>query len=70
MNKTLKAMVDELLVESNPDEDSTAKSIRLQQMIVDSEERFSEDDIFDACDRLGMDGDEAVAFVEELASWY
>lgn len=74
MNTNLRTMVDEVKFESsirmNPAEEAPAPGLLLQERIFESGQSFTEDDLFDACEELGMDGDGAVEFVEELASWY
>jgi len=70
MNAELSRMVDEVLTRKNPQGDFVDPPVRLQQLIVGSGRAFSEEDIFAACEKLGLDNDQAMAFLEELASWY
>lgn len=73
MNQILRTMVAEVKAESvyrpNPGE-APAAVLLLQEKIFESGSTFSEDDLFEACESLGLDGDGAVEFIEQLASWY
>lgn len=43
----------------------------LQAAIVEAglKQDFTEDDLLEAAERMGLDDDDAAAFLEELASW-
>lgn len=71
MNPSLKQIVEGIKkVQSNPDQGELIDgSFLLQFELVKSGESYSEDDLFEALDSLGVPEQEQTSWFERYASW-
>lgn len=70
MNPKLRRIVEDIMrFQPNPPDEIVDGSLLLQMELVESGERYSEDDLFQALKMLGLPPEEQASWFERFASW-